>query len=128
MYYDQADRKCRTRATNDLQQMVRIINPGCTEYSKSVQAISRLIEFFDQSMGQQIVAPFAVHNVQARELLFYTCLLTPAHCADTESVLKLPKNFDSSNTLEHLRGENKFVFTEDNRVTFEEVGNQSSAK
>ncbi|KAK0432387.1 hypothetical protein EV421DRAFT_1742356 [Armillaria borealis] len=87
----------------------------------AAQAMARFVEFFEESMGQQIIVPASVRSGQAHELCFFTRLLTPALAANPEDVVEFPSSYDPSNALEHLLGENKFVYTDNNSITFQRL-------
>ncbi|PBK58943.1 hypothetical protein ARMSODRAFT_1027850 [Armillaria solidipes] len=116
----------KVRSANDLKQSVRIVSPGDAFFQGAAQAIARFVEFFEETMGQQIIVPASVCSGQAHKLCFYTRLLTPAHAANLEDIVEFPSSYDPSNVLEHLLGDNKFVFTDDNCITFQRLSAASA--
>ncbi|SJL11804.1 uncharacterized protein ARMOST_15214 [Armillaria ostoyae] len=89
----------RVQSTNDLCQFVKIISPGGTNFQRAVQTVVRFIEFMEEAMGNQVAVQYTMHSGQAHKLCFYSRLLTPAHAANAEDIIKLPASYDPSNSL-----------------------------
>ncbi|SJL11509.1 uncharacterized protein ARMOST_14913 [Armillaria ostoyae] len=105
---------------NELIQTVRLISFDEDEwFRKATTAASRIAEYMEQHVQETVRIPYAICHGAIREFQIVNRILTPVHRMAVEDVIELPLSYDPSRTLQPIIGEGKFVFTKDNKPSFE---------
>ncbi len=107
---------------NGLVQTVKLIGiNNDNDFQMAGLAISRMLEYLQQSVGTPVQAPYAIQHGIAREFTFVNRLLTPTHSAFPDDVVDFPSTFDPSQSLINSLNKGKFMFTRDNQVAFSKL-------
>ncbi|SJL12735.1 uncharacterized protein ARMOST_16166 [Armillaria ostoyae] len=105
---------------NELIQTVRLVSFDEDEwFRKATTAASRIAKYMEQHVQETVQIPYAVRHGAIREFQIVNRILTLPHRTAVEDVIELPLSYDPSRTLQPVIGEGKFIFTKDNKPSFE---------
>jgi hypothetical protein len=94
-------------------------------FKKALSAIHRIYDFFDESFAEGVLHPYVAHVVGELDgVLAETWFISPVKHNAFPAALS-PDTYDPKNVLADLVVGGKFIFTDDNIISFFEVTSDS---
>jgi hypothetical protein len=118
---------CRINVANNhtVLSTLSLVGPDDPSFKKVLSAIQRIYDFFDESFAEGVLCPYVAHVVGELDgVLAQTQFISPVKHNAFPAAL-IPDTYDPNNVLADLVAGGKFVFTEDNIISFFEITSDS---